>query len=182
MNQNTLTPHEYKQAQYTLWQPLEETWSAPASYAEALEAYARDPELQAAIINQDGTAGQPEPFAEITRRAETPEPAPAPPAEQRSPMQSIANTLNTPIHLPRPERRRRRHTENTSNALPRETINRLNHALGLFIILTYASLYISAASAIIIGLTTENHIISIAGIIVGVGTFFLHQYLTPYED
>ena len=45
MNQNTPTPSEYKQAQYTLWQPLEETWSAPASYAEALEAYARASKL-----------------------------------------------------------------------------------------------------------------------------------------
>lgn len=182
MNQNTLTPPEYKQAQYTLWQPLEETWSAPVNYTAALEAYTHDPELQAAIINQDGTAGQPEPFAQITRRAETPEPAPAPPEEQRSTLQSLANTLNTPIHLPRPERRRHRQSENTSNTLPRETINRLNHALGLFIFLTYASLYISAASAIIVGLTTENHIISIAGIIVGVGIFFLQQYLTPYDD
>lgn len=178
MNQNTPTPSEYKQAQYTLWQPLEETWSAPASYAEALEAYARDPELQAAIINQDGTAGQPEPFAQITRRAETPEPAPAPPEEHRSPMQSLANTLNAPIHLPRPERRRRRHSENATNVLPRETINRINHALGLFLFLTYASLYISCAAIAIIGFQNENFLTVAAGVAAAIGVSFLQMYLS----
>lgn len=147
------------------------------NFAAAQETAAREPDLQACILMPDGSTSTTAPFAEIFKRATSSTSAPRDieTAAASAPQPSSA-PARQPSAAPMPR------AANQAAAIPAETLTLLRHALRLFLILTYASLYISAASAIIVGLTTENLIVSIVGIIAGVGILCLHQYLTLYED
>lgn len=172
-------------AQYSIWQPLEETWSQPISYAEAAEAAARDPELQACAIMPDGTSTAPVPFVEIYKRAHTtstktqPEPTltkkikdllnePLPGLLDPLPGTTTSKPSATPA-APRPS---------TTAALPAETIYLMHHALRLFLCVTYGTFYLTAAGAIIGGLRSGENILAISGFILGIITAAVHVTLS----
>lgn len=156
---NTIPVAQLYRLRYLLWQPLEETWSEPVTFTAAMSAYVRDPELQASIINQDGTTGDPIPFAEIAKRAHTPSkpnlPQPTTPPRAERP-QEIADDLS----------------------LPPETLALLTHALRLFLCATYGTLYIASAGAIIGGFSSGATHIGISGIILLILTAGTHVHLT----
>lgn len=188
-NINLIPSAHLAEHQYLLWNPVDETWSEPMNFAAAQETAAREPDLQACILMPDGSTSTTAPFAEIFKRAAS---APrdietAAALHQRNErVQAQRAAAPAPQPSPAPARQPSAapmpRAANQAAAIPAETLTLLRHALRLFLILTYASLYISAASAIIVGLTTGNHIVSIVGIIAGVGILVLHQYLTLYED
>lgn len=160
---NTIPTAQLYRLRYLLWQPLEETWSEPVTFTAAMSAYVRDPELQAAIINQDGTTGDPVPFAEIAKRAHTPSkpnlPQPTTPPRAERP-QEIADDLS----------------------LPPETLTLLTHALRLFLCATYGTFYLTAAGAIIGGFSSGATHIGISGLILGLITAVVHATLSSRAD
>lgn len=162
---------------YTLWSPVEETWSEPITFTDAMSAYARDPELQAAILNQDGTAGDPVPFAEIAKRAHTASTLPRDletsielrqrnirvQNQRAAATRSTESVLDTPITLPHPAAP----SHSTQEApIPPETLALLTHALRLFIIVTYGTFYLTGAAALIAGAANEQKPLIATGIII----------------
>lgn len=161
-NINLIPAADLHRLQYLLWQPLEETWSAPVTLAAAMEAYARDPELQAAIVNQDGATGQPQPFAEIAKRART---ATTPRSiEESAAMRQRANRV---------------HAQRTAARQPDTTTTR---ASKLIIIYILGTLYITGGAAILYGLcgrfrtATEAAAYIIAGVAVTAAAIAAQRY------
>lgn len=178
---------------YTLWNPVEETWSGPITYTAAVEAYARDPELQASLILPDGTTTAPAPMSEIIKRAAA---ASTPPRDletsadlrqrnirvQNQRAAAARNTesvLDTPITIPHPAAPR---PSTASAPLPPETLTLLTHALRLFLCVTYGTFYLTAAGAIIGGFSSGATHIGISGLILGLITAVVYASLTGYRD
>lgn len=195
MNQNiNLIPiAQLYRLRYLLWNPLEETWSEPVTFTDAMSAYARDPELQAAILNQDGTAGDPVPFAEIAKRAHTASTLPRDldtsielrqrnirvQNQRAAATRSTESVLDTPITLPHPAAP----SHSTQEApIPPETLALLTHALRLFIIVTYGTFYLTAIGAIIGGFSSGATHIGISGIILAVITAAVNTSLAGRND
>lgn len=175
---------------YTLWNPVEETWSEPTTYTAAVEAYARDPELQASLILPDGTTTAPAPMSEIIKRAHTtstkarPEPTltkkikdllnePLPGLLDPLPGTTTSKPSATPA-APRPS--------TPAATLPAETIYLLHHALRLFLCVTYGTLYLTAAGAIIGGLASDQNALAFSGLILGLITAVVHATLSGRTD
>lgn len=173
---------------YTIWNPVEETWSTPIPYTAAVEAYARDPELQASLILPDGTTTEPATMAEIIKRTHTSSTIPrdietaahirqrnirvqnqrTAAAKERQP-----TTTNTQPQTPATQVR---HT--SAPPIPSETIALLNHALRLFLCVTYGTFYLTAAGAIIGGLRSGENTLAISGFILGIITAAVHVTLS----
>lgn len=146
---HTIQPAQLQQLQYTVRQPLDDSWSAPMSYAAAQETAAREPDLQACAILPDGTTTAPAPFSEIYTRA-------AGPRTPRSLEESLAIR----------QRANRVHAQRAAALQPDTSTAR---ASKLIIIYILGSLYLAGGGAILYGLfgrflTTEE---AIAYIIVG---------------
>lgn len=167
---------------YTLWNPVEETWSDPITYTAAVEAYARDPELQASLILPDGTTTAPAPMAEIIKRARAASTLPrdldtSADLRQRNirlqnqraaATRSTESALDTPHHHPAP--------------IPSETIHLLHHALRLFLCVTYGTFYIAGAAALITGAASEQIPLIASGIIILILTAVVNTYLAGRND
>lgn len=178
---------------YTLWNPVEETWSAPITYTAAVEAYARDPELQASLILPDGTTTAPAPMAEIIKRARAASTLPRDldtsadlrqrnirvQAQRAAAARSTESALDTPITIPHPAAPR---PSTRETPIPPETIHLLHHALRLFLIVTYGTFYITGAAALIAGAANEQKHLIASGIIILAITAAVNTSLAGRND
>lgn len=184
---HTIQPAQLQQLQYTVKQPLDDSWSAPMSYAAAQETAAREPDLQACAILPDGTTTAPAPFAEIYTRAAGPRTprdietaAALHQRNERVQAQRTAATAPQPSPAParQPSAAPLPSAANQAAAIPAETLTLLRHALRLFLIVTYGTLYIASAGAIIGGLAGGQNARAVSGIILLILTAGTHVYLT----
>ncbi|MCQ2439392.1 MAG: hypothetical protein MJ074_06495 [Oscillospiraceae bacterium] len=148
---------------YTLWNPVEETWSEPTTYTAAVEAYARDPELQASLILPDGTTTAPAHMSEIIKRAAA--------------TRNTESAPGTPIPHPAAPR-----PSAAAAPFPAETVYLLHHALRLFLCVTYGTFYLTAAGAIIGGFSSGATHIGLSGLILGIITAAVHATLSGRAD
>lgn len=193
---------ELQRAQYILWNAFDETWSAPMSYSDATEYYARDPELQVSAILADGTtSSDTAPFAEIVKRMRSNQPKDleaarvaakiAQAAASRKLTDSAGNSLHSPQttqaeivrHLQSLEtimRQSLREQKQASDNM-QEISPLVEHALRLYIFVTYGTLYLGSAAALFIGITSGQYAYAVAGGIVLAVTAAIHMYLTSKE-
>lgn len=187
-NLNTIPAADLPKLKYTIWQPLTNDWSPPITFKEAQEFAARDPELHACAILPSGEYTDPAPFAETYKRANVPRDLETATAlrqrNERVQAQRAAATAPQPSPAParQPSAAPLPRSTNQAAAIPPETISLLTHALRLFLCVTYGTLYISAAGAIIGGLASGEKTLAIAGVIVAAATMILHEYLTRRAD
>ena len=187
-NINLIPAAHLAKQQYLLWNPVDETWSEPMNFAAAQETAAREPDLQACILMPDGSTSTTAPFAEIFKRAASAASAPrdietAAALHQRNERvqaQRAAATAPQPSPAParQPSAAPMPRAANQAAAIPAETLTLLRHALRLFLIVTYGTLYIASAGAIIGGLAGGQNALAVSGIILLILTAGTHVYLT----
>lgn len=183
--QITAIPAAQLYGNYTLWNPVEETWSPPMSYTAAVEAYARDPELQASLILPDGTTTAPAQMAEIIKRAHTASTLPrdlktASAIQERANAKPAAQAEEHAHDTPAPDAQQAQppsaSPETTQQlAAIREQLATLTRAAVLYTKLTFLAIDLAGIGLIIGGLAGSNIPFILAGLILLGISAYLHK-------